>query len=85
MKGVCVCVWGGGKGVEHTHHVEVVVFAHRVDVEGAPYFLGMLVILVADARVRQLREKRLLGWELLLVHFLPAIHILIRIHPLPHE
>ena len=74
-----------GKGVEHTLHVEIVVIAHRVNVECAPHFPGVLLVLVADARVGQLREKRILGWELLFIHFLPAIHILIRVEPLPHE
>ena len=71
--------------MEHTHHIEIVVAAHRVYVEGAPHFLGVLVVLVADARAGQLREKRLLGWELLLIHLLPTVHILVRVHPLPHE
>ena len=75
----------GGKGVEHTHHIELVVAAHRVDVEGAPYVLGMLVVLVADVRVGQFRVKGLLGWELLLLQLLPAMHILVRVDPLPHD
>ena len=52
----------GGKGVDQTHHGEVVVSAHRVDVEGAPQVLGLLVVLVTDVPVAQLRVERLVGW-----------------------
>ena len=71
--------------MEHTHHGEIVVAAHGVDVDGAPYFLGVLVVLLADVGVGELRLKRLLGWELLFIYFLPTVHILVRVHPLPHE
>ena len=74
-----------GKGVEHTHHVEIVVAPHRADVVAAPYILGVFVILVADVRVGQLQVDGLLGWELLSVHFLPGIHILVRLHPLAYQ
>ena len=43
-----------GKGVEHTHHIEIVVAAHRVDFAGVPYVLGVLIVLVADVGVGQL-------------------------------
>ena len=39
------------KWVEHTQHVVVVVAAHRLDVEGVPYVMGVFVVLVADAEV----------------------------------
>ena len=78
-----MCVWG--KGVEHTHHVEVVKLERRVQVDGAPYFLGVLVVLVAAVGVGQLRVGRLLGSVLLFIHLLPGIHILVGIDSLPHE
>ena len=71
--------------MKHTHHIEVVILSHRVEVEGAPYFLGVLVVLVADVGVGQLRVERLLGWVLLFIHLLPGIHILVRIDALRHE
>ena len=76
---------GGGKGVEHTHHIEFVVAAHRMDVEGPPYVLLVLVVLVADVGVGQLGVKGLFGSDLLLVQLLPAIHILVWLNSLPHE
>ena len=75
----------GSPAVDHTHHVEFLVAAHRFNVDGAPYVLGVLRVLVADVGVGQLRVKRLLVWELLLVHLLPAIPILLWVYPLPHE
>ena len=67
---------------EHTHHVEVVVYAHCAALEALEHFKGVLLVLVGDVRVSEFRVEGFLGWELRHIHLLPRIDLLIWINPL---
>ena len=70
---------------QHTHHVEVVVDSHCPALEALEHFEGVLVVLVGDARVGELRVECFLGWELRLIQLLSAIHVLIWINTLSQK
>ena len=70
---------------EHTHHVEVVEYAHCPTLEAFEHFEGVLVVLVGDVGVGEFRVECFLGWELRLIHLLPRIHVLIWINTLSNQ
>ena len=59
--------------------------SHGMEFECVQDMVGLCVFLVPDVGVSQLRVERLLGWEVFVIHLLPAIHILVRVHPLSYE
>ena len=69
----------------HAHHVEAVTPAECPTFEAPEHLEGLLIVLVADVGVGELGVKYLLGWDLALIHLLPAIHVLVCIHPLSHH
>ena len=61
------------------------ILPHVVDVECAPDVLSMRILFIRDVLVVELGEERILGWQVVVVELLHAIHVLVRIDAFPHE
>ena len=68
--------------------VEVAVVSQREAPEGHPDLLRMGVVLVTDMRISELAVEDLLGGggggEFGLGEAIPGVHVLVKVHTLPH-
>ena len=61
------------------------VDTHCSTLEALEHFEGVLIVLVGDVRVGKHGVECILGSDLLLIHFLPAIHVLAWRHALANQ
>ena len=64
--------------------VEVAVVSKREAPEGLPDLLRMGAVLVTDMRISELVVEGLLWGELGLGEAIPGVHVLVRVHTIPH-
>ena len=82
---------GPPKGLEHVSEqqdvgaaVQVAVVTQGLAPKGLPDVLRMGVVLVTDMRIRELAVEDLLCGETGLGEAIPGVHVLVRVHTLPH-
>ena len=82
---------GPPKGLEHVSEqqhvcpaVQVAVVTQGLAPKGLPDLLRMGVVLVTDMRISELAVEDLLGGEFGLGEAIPGVHVLLRVHTLPH-
>ena len=61
------------------------ILPHVADVECAPDFLRMRILFIRDVLVVELGEERFLGWQVVVVELLHAVHVLVRVDALSHQ